>query len=170
MSFKCTFTSQNYSITWPNWFIEKYQDRIYFYPDKKGPISSINTIKIHKKWTKNLIKDIQQCILFKHNDDVFHVVFVHESGKVLLCTISQDTISWKDCVDFQEVSINQYKNFYYEPHYVEVNRPQLLPNHQTTQPEIQIEENYRSKYISNYQPNNNYKDLSEDYSSHWSIR
>lgn len=91
MGFRSTFTTEDYAITWPDWFVDKYQNYIWFNESKSGAL--------HPKFEAKcgfgeLEQDIQKC-LTDENDSLV-LVYLHECGGITRCQIERDLIIWSE--------------------------------------------------------------------------
>ena len=77
MGFRSTFTTQDYNIAWPQWFIDKYARDVWFADDAKGAIHSKHEGKTHMLWC-DLLPDIQRAIDWDGRIKHFVVLFLHE--------------------------------------------------------------------------------------------
>ena len=98
MGFRSTFTTEDYNISWPDWFYEKYQTLVFFREDRKGTIAARHEAKTYMDQSlKNLPQDIQRAINW---DDFrplkFVVVFLHECGGITRCQIEANSIKWSE--------------------------------------------------------------------------
>lgn len=94
MGFRSTFTTQDYPVTWPDWFCEKYNSLIWISPDKKGAIHSVGEAKVYGAW-KDLHLDIKNSIDWSYIDS-FVLIYLHECGGITRCKIDKDSIKWSE--------------------------------------------------------------------------
>lgn len=95
MGFRSTFTTEGYTIQWPQWFRDKYAGVIWFTEDGSGPLHSVREAKAYMRW-KTLHEDIQRAIdwgAFRKN---FVLVYLHECGGITRCQIAKDAIKWSE--------------------------------------------------------------------------
>ena len=95
MGFRSTFTTQDYHIKWPQWFLDKYAKNIWFTKDSIGPLHSICEGKTYQKWNE-LHTDIQSAIDWDGGLDKFILVYLHECGGITRCQIMKDNIIWSE--------------------------------------------------------------------------
>lgn len=99
MGFRSTFTTEDYHILWPEWFRDKYRDRIWFAENGKGALHPKAEAKTYSKngWA-DLPTDIHRAINW--NDtiiDRFVLVYLHECGGITRCQIERDgTLKWSE--------------------------------------------------------------------------
>ena len=101
MGFRSTVTSQDYSVKWPKWFVEKYSVVLYFNKDADNPLCSIVEAKtyglldqLHTDVQKSLIE--QAGPAWEDYDIPFVFVYLHECGGITRCEISKADIKWSE--------------------------------------------------------------------------
>jgi len=93
MGFRSTLVTEDIRITWPDWFVEKYQHVLWFRPDHTGVISSKHEAKTYGT-LNDLAQDIQRAVdweIFEH----FTFVYLHECGDISRCIIRTDSVHWQ---------------------------------------------------------------------------
>lgn len=96
MGFRSTFTTECYSIEWPDWFVEKYKEWVHFPGDRKGSISSSTEGKTYGIF-EDLHSDIQKVIDWEWLSPLnFVLVYLHECGGITRCQIERDRIVWSE--------------------------------------------------------------------------
>lgn len=96
MGFRSTFTTEDYNIQWPQWFREKYDKKIWFAENHKGPLHSVYEAKTDGQW-QDLHTDIQKAINWeKFLVQSFVLVYLHECGGITRCQIEKDAIKWSE--------------------------------------------------------------------------
>ena len=100
MGFRSTFTTQDYDITWPLWFYEKYERSIYFRDDHRGALHSKREAKTYDTWDKLEI-NIQAAIDWSKFKNKFVLVWLHECGGITRCQIERDSITWSEPIDWE---------------------------------------------------------------------
>ncbi len=104
MGFRSTFTTQDYHIAWPAWFIEKYQDSVYIPEGGAGPLHSKHECKIYYTWP-DLLEDMQQAIDWDGkyvNLESLVLIFLHECGGLTRYQIFRDRIAGSEPYAWQE--------------------------------------------------------------------
>lgn len=105
MGFYSTFVTEDAYIEWPDWFIEKYKDWVYFKDNKSGLISSKQESKTYSTW-EDLPEDIQK-VLKESSEwdykDNFILVYLHECGGITRCQINGFSITWSEPETWKEV-------------------------------------------------------------------
>jgi hypothetical protein len=102
MGFRSTFTTSDYNIKWPEWFFEKYKERVLFSNEHIGAISSKGE---SKHYTSELVDDIQKAIDWNeiHDGINFILVYLHECGGITRCEINRDSIMVTEPCDYKPV-------------------------------------------------------------------
>ena len=95
MGFRSTFTTQDYTIKWPQWFQDKYAATILFPVSGSGAIHSAGEDKCYGAWG-SLHEDIQRAIDWDDFCLHFVLVYLHECGGVTRCQIERDKIKWSE--------------------------------------------------------------------------
>lgn len=96
MGFRSVFISEDCPITWPDWFVEKYQSTLNFSNEKMGTISAKEECKTYYTWV-DLLPDIQRAIdwdgelIYRG----FRLVYLHEDNVMTVCHIYKDKIDYK---------------------------------------------------------------------------
>lgn len=89
MGFRSSFTTQHYSISWPDWFIDKYTDHVWFW---QGHLSSKGEWKEYSTYSE-LAEDIQKAIKWdKVRFKNLVLVWLHECGGITRVQIEKDEI------------------------------------------------------------------------------
>jgi len=91
MGFRSTFVTQDIYITWPEWFVKKYSEIVYFRNNHVGSISSKFQGKCYGAW-EVLNEDIQHAIDWSLGITHFVVIYLHECGGITRAQISKDSI------------------------------------------------------------------------------
>ena len=95
MGFRSTFTTLDYNILWPGWFVEEYDDGITFRADHIGALHSKREGKTYFDWN-TLHEDIQRAIDWEKFRVNFILVYLHECGGITRCQIEKDAIKWSE--------------------------------------------------------------------------
>lgn len=95
MGFRTTLTTQDYNITWPDWFVEKYKHCIYFGENNKGSLHTKFECKTYESFV-DLPNDIQKSIDWDYFLNNFVMVYLHECGGITRCQIERDSIKWSE--------------------------------------------------------------------------
>lgn len=96
MGFRSTFTTEDYAIEWPDWFVEKYEATVSFPDGNKGALHSRRECKIHLSWS-GLVEDVQRAIEWRSLPvENFVIVFLHECGGISRCQIEAKDIKWSE--------------------------------------------------------------------------
>lgn len=104
MGFRSTFTTSDYAIQWPDWFVNKYSDTVHFPENNTGALHSFRECKTYGVWA-NLHTDIQEAIpwdivgIYK-----FVIVFLHECDGITRCSITQTAITWSEPETWERTS------------------------------------------------------------------
>lgn len=95
MGFRSTFTTEDYAIKWPQWFIDKYAGTIAFVDGGVGPLHSVREMKTYRRMAE-LPHDIQIAIDWGSFSSAFVMVYLHECGGITRCQIEKDAIKWSE--------------------------------------------------------------------------
>ena len=96
MGFRSTFTTLDYNIRWPDWFVNKYAETVHFPNAGRGGIRSLGEYKTYGVWSE-LHTDIQKAIDWADTGiDTFIVAFLHECGGITRCRITPTSITWSE--------------------------------------------------------------------------
>ncbi len=76
MGFRSVFITSDDNVHWPNWFVEKYSNSVYFNERGVGCISS----KFESKATYSIVEDIQAAL--GSQNFPFYITFLHECGGI----------------------------------------------------------------------------------------
>ena len=103
MGFRSTFVTEQYNIHWPDWFVKKYEDSVWFHTDQKGAISSKFECKTYFSWT-DLVEHIQMAINWKKAPNLhrFVLVFLHECGGITRVQIEEKNIFYSVPAGWEE--------------------------------------------------------------------
>lgn len=106
MGFRSTFTSSDWPVRWPEWFVSKWGSLVHFRPEGYGSISSISEKKYYGSF-EDLPKDIQS-VLAQDNPALFSkhpfvLIYLHECGGVSRCKIKIEEIVWDEPDDWNKV-------------------------------------------------------------------
>lgn len=97
MGFLSTFTTVDANVDWPQWFRDKYAERV-FVPssDMGGVLHSKMEAKAYVTWA-DFEKDIQAAINWDAlGMDRFVLVYLHECGGITRCQIERDAIKFSE--------------------------------------------------------------------------
>lgn len=101
MGFRSTFTTEDYTIKWPAWFIEKYGKHIWFAREDCGALHSKGEAKTYGLW-EPLPEDIQRAVNWESFGlEWFVLVYLHECGGITRCQIGKDSIVWSEPQEWQ---------------------------------------------------------------------
>ena len=98
MGFRTTFTSEDYYLPLPKWFVKKYKGRINMYKNSKGnmdfPISSVVERKFYDGKDDELFIDLQKVLNESKETrlDDFQICLFHECGGITKVHIGGDFI------------------------------------------------------------------------------
>lgn len=101
MGFRSTLTIEHYAITWPDWFVEKYSNSVWFGEGNKGVIASKYEAKTYGMFS-DLHNDIQKAINWDNAPESIVLVYLHECGGVTRCQIFKDKIKWSEPESWRE--------------------------------------------------------------------
>lgn len=98
MGFRSTFTIEQLSIKFPDWFIEKYESTISF---DNSVISPKSECKTYCVW-EDLDTDIQKVII-ENNIDKIVLVYLHECEGITKVIISKNSIIYLNPTGYELV-------------------------------------------------------------------
>ena len=101
MGFRSTFVSQDYHKLWPQWFIDRWKEYVYF-DSVTGIIASSMEAKTYVTWYK-LEQDIQKTV----TDSPFILVYLHECGGITHVTITKDDIKYHEPISYEKSNDGQ---------------------------------------------------------------
>jgi hypothetical protein len=95
-----TFTSRWYyeHVQWPEWFVEKYREKVWFTEDGKGPIASKWGAKTYWEGLgfADLPEDVRKAINWDaFSNDEYVLVFLHQSNAITRVRISRDLVRYE---------------------------------------------------------------------------
>ena len=105
MGFRATFVIEDYNITWPAWFCEKYQEYVWFNSDNKGVFASKQEVKVVASLPfRDLVDDMQRAIQWEdeHDDFSIRIVYLHECGGITRARITRDVIQYTEPIEWHE--------------------------------------------------------------------
>lgn len=111
MGFRSTFTIEDYRIKWPEWFVDKYKDSVWFNDDSTGVISSKHEAKTYGLFS-DLHLDIQKAINWDNFSLNIVLVYLHECGGITRCQISRSSIKWSEPTEWHETNGIQHNYCY----------------------------------------------------------
>lgn len=98
MGFRSTFITSDYSIEWPEWFVDKYNR----YINIGSCLSSKHEYKAYDD--AELYSDIQKCLPERWRDDFdFNLVYLHECDGVTKVKITKKKIIISEPHEWKEV-------------------------------------------------------------------
>jgi hypothetical protein len=108
MGFRSTFVTEDYGQEWPQWFINKYADRLHF-PVSRGPISTKFEIKIYDD---SIFVDMQKAMTEGQEVSQVRVVVLHECGGITLVDINASGIRYSEPRAFESVDFIEHNYCY----------------------------------------------------------
>lgn len=105
MGFRSVFVTEDNSIDWPSWFVEKYQDIIRFSFSHKGIFCSPMEVKLYREDLADFPKDIQKAINWDNYQfmEELLIVILHECGGVTRLHVARYSIRWSEPTGWMEV-------------------------------------------------------------------
>ena len=98
MGFRSTWAVAHHNVKWPDWFVEKYKNFIWFHEDHTNMIAPKGEGKCTFHWV-DLVEDIQKCIDWADwymSDHAFNMVFLHECSGITRVKIYKDRIIFSE--------------------------------------------------------------------------
>lgn len=107
MGFHSSFTTKEYDITWPDWFVEKYSELVNFGKNNWGCISSKQPKKYYMAF-EFILQDIQRALneqgFFNKHRDNFVFVYLHNCGDITRVQIEAENILFSEVAEYKSVT------------------------------------------------------------------
>jgi len=114
MGFSSTFvTDMGSTSPLPEWFVEKWQDWVYFRNDNHFPLSSKTFATVHRNWFF-IEEDLQKAVAWDENPHLASIllVYMHECGGVTRVEIHKDHIEYHDPLSWRKVACGNCEHDY----------------------------------------------------------